>query len=392
MMTQEKFYFDNPKSRLLNRSNEEIKSVISDYNDSDLKNSEIVQKNYFLKTWEPNLFQLLPFVLSDKKCEYCDHFLYKKIKKKGRLKQEIYTCISCHNYTTNTEYKSKDVDTTSEKCPSEWQEILRHFKHPTELEELSVLDQMKIFFLKYNLQTAPSAGIYLPDQTTTKKEKSQNKVSTEVIKVMQYCIERRFLIPSEVFDEENLFSEQNRNGSFPNPSHFVWDLNINLNGKRLNFERFFDIFPEYEYSEEELADLWKYIFRTELKYFTNSRARQLLKSDLNDSTLTYTSELLYGNKSLSKIFGLVEDALLSTLKNTYEPNPYYTQKINLHFKCAIEQIIERYPLSRTLVDYDCRKYKGYSELNALMMRHIFGADKNFYYLSHQNIMENYFQA
>jgi len=134
--------------------------------------------------------------------------------------------------------------------------------------------------------------------------------------------------------------------------------------------------------------IWEYIFKTELQYFINRNSEKILKTKLNNYTVSYTSELLYGSKSLSKIFWLVEQALFFAAKLTLDSSgSEYKTKINAFFLSAIRDSLENYPGLKALADYDCTNYKSVAEINTFIINKIFEIKENYFYLSFPRIME-----
>ncbi|WP_312195481.1 hypothetical protein [Epilithonimonas vandammei] len=252
-----------------------------------------------------------------------------------------------------------------------------------DIQEISILDQIKIHFLLYHFFTGRTQASHFPDYKNPDGKNPTIKLSKETQNIIKYCLERGYFIINNTLTEENF-----KKGIIPEPNPPAWDLHIKHNLKQLDVYNFSEHYSSMIENQVIRNDLWEYIFKSELQYFINRNSEKILKTKLNNYTVSYTSELLYGSKSLSKIFWLVEQALFFAAKLTLDSSgSEYKTKINAFFLSAIRDSLENYPGLKALADYDCTNYKSVAEINTFIINKIFEIKENYFYLSFPRIME-----
>lgn len=386
-MTQEKFYFENQDSCLNNQSYQVIENVLYDYHVKRLDCLDIYKKYPVLEYKSPLSYHL-PFTLSEERCTVCNELLYTKLKRFGLGVKEVTLCRNCFHNNTTTKI-SRPFNPVHHELPDEemdaaWEVIMADFQQKTEWDDLSLVDLLKILFIinRFHAYQGEDEYLYFPKPA----EKHSPKINREDLQIIQYLIRKKLIKPYSYTDRQALSRiVDNHKGIFKTPYEFYWIQNIYFKGKHCDFQNLSES-PYINWEKVQYINLWKYIFNSELTLFLKKQSMQTLRLELSEDTITYTAELLWSEKNLSKAFAVIQNALYTTENAVYLLNSKQGKSINAAFIQIIEEQMSKYQASFILADFEGLKYKDVSNFSKYVMQMFFNIDKEVHLVTLKDII------
>ncbi|NML71685.1 hypothetical protein HHL23_18050 [Chryseobacterium sp. RP-3-3] len=271
-MTQEKYYFENPKSSIRSLTEDEIEAAIADY-ENGVKISEICQKYPKLKV--SSFYKQLPYKLNQEKCEYCNNQIYTKVRKNGYGNDLAKLCIYCnHDYTKNCNCEQcfHNTNVALEEKRKELQIVWKNFY--TEyynlnytLNDISIFDEIYLVLL---IQSYKGTFENTLDFSYFKQLRFQVHASShEYYSVINNLIDRKILIPNiYYFDSYDYIYSSEPSLPTINSTKINWIPNIiKTSGTLLSVSELDKILKERTYSVEDKKILWREVYWSEIKSY-----------------------------------------------------------------------------------------------------------------------------
>ena len=119
-----------------------------------------------------------------------------------------------------------------------------------DIQEISILDQIKIHFLLYHFFTGRTQASHFPDYKNPDGKNPTIKLSKETQNIIKYCLERGYFIINNTLTEENF-----KKGIIPEPNPPAWDLHIKHNLKQLDVYNFSEHYSSMIENQEKLKGI-----------------------------------------------------------------------------------------------------------------------------------------
>lgn len=210
-MAQEKFYFNQSDSPFKEFSEEKTLQILKEYyNLSHIV--KYVEDKYDIKS---HLRRKMPFVITDEKCKFCQHYLYDKPKRKagghepyrvcsncGHKEDDWCNCLGCKAIQNKKEeQRLEDIANDKQKIKEEWKEIHdTMFIKKYYFDNISIYDKidLSILFDKLNDKRNDTLSFYTSMLKTNGSNdyKSISKELDRFKKIANRLFQSELLIPS----------------------------------------------------------------------------------------------------------------------------------------------------------------------------------------------------
>lgn len=355
-MAGDQFYFNNPNSLFRTLTEAQLREFIENHIANRLSRKEMLN----IYPWAQRSVSFtkdLPYSKSDASCSNCSGTVYVKTAKDNNSLVERKLCPKCNhefNKKCTCNYCEEKKKAESEREEQRFfqvfdQDVLTSFKIPVALEDLSIMDELKLQIFAELFYDGQKQLLNL------KRRKEETKLYKELRKTFltdpfESFVKRRILKPIASYDPSkyyyNLPVYINRN-----PEQFNWTINLTENGNLISLEEFTTRNDVKQYSTETLFKLWKEIYSAEILQYIEYNSNKLLKLKLDHFTISFTVHLLIPHFSLAKAFAIIYTVLASTLRysQAYEGS---LQHITTYFRNKLMKVAEEAKTARTFNDFN----------------------------------------
>ncbi|KYH07810.1 hypothetical protein A1704_03855 [Chryseobacterium cucumeris] len=387
-MEQEKYYFENPSSSLKIFSEIEIDAISTDYKNG-AKILEIRTKYGITKT--DSFFKQLPYKLSSETCEYCDGFIYTKIKRTGSYIEEVKLCRNCkHDNSGNccceqcSNKKNAKIKEKRRALQMIWNDFyIENYNLNYTLNDLSIYDEIHLALLIESYSNTTD----LLDFSNFKQNRFQiHRISQEYYSIISNFIDRKILIPDMYYFDSFYLS----NESLPNikSSGINWILNINKSSEGLfTLSELATIIKERSYGFEDKEVLWKEVYYSEVKEYIDFQSGKYLKIKIDDQIIEQIVDYLLPKFPLSKAYALIYFAINSSMRyiHDYSANE---RKVNSYFRNRMNELMLKFQDHKNLKDYNRPLQIELNYFNRYVLKNILKQENTYFYISTDKVFNN----
>lgn len=394
-MAQEKYFFDNKYSSIQKYSDAEISDIIKDYIENDYSKSAVIEKYPKIKP-HSSFSKDFPYESTDEVCPNCSHLIYSKPQKLGGMIKYLKLCRNCgHNFTyecscnycvKNREKEKLEFD---EKFKNYWdKEIGREFNSPYPLEDLAILDEIKLYWLVdlfYNPEENQIDFISVDDYQISLDGTYYSNQSS----ILQQFIERKILKPLCIYNSEFRWlptcffvKEQSK--------LFKWEVNLSSKGEGIDTRTFIKNSSTSQYSEDILLLLWKRIFKEEISNYLIEKKGYYGFVELDEFTIELLCDLLVTKYSLSRSFSIIHEAMGTTSKYVLFCKPKEVEKSGYFLQKISERLLQDED-SRLFSEYERSQDPPVSDFNLFILKKILRIEHIYLNVNFEKIRSIYYE-
>lgn len=373
----EKYYFNNEKSPFAKITESEIETFQNAYEGEEYSTMDTLKKA-FPDYPTTNIFKSLPYRLTDEKCPNCGGNVYHKFRRQSSKREEHKICVDCQHtflYDCDCEQcRNKKISDQKEK----WNNYMKvYYPKYVQVENLSYYNEIhiiKIIDLYYNRDS--DCIIFPQPRNRYSFYQNQSQFSDYVWEILVSLVNTKIIKPA-------VGGEYGYNNYPPytetlNLSDYQWTLNLSHKGQDFSIKDFIDLAKNRKFTSEVQLEIFKDIYRSEVRNYTNFYSEKFLKFEIDEFIVDLITECFFDHYSLSKVFSNIYYALNASLRfqASYKASP---KKVMGHFRNKIVEYSHNLRDPKSIKDFNRLPDENIGEMNDYSAKYI-GLPYNWFYL------------
>ena len=381
------FYFKKSNSPFKDLPAEKVIELTQAYQSATTV-KEIIKD---IKGVNPQTFyRSLPYIKSEIKCEKCNHPVYVKVPPRTYSDEdEKKLCLNCHHdYTTkcNCEYckaerKQRYIENKAE-YERQGREWIKNQSGPAyKPGEISLLEEIQLVLVvrKYGNKD----GIIEFDGPALRGYPEYKIIIRQHRDFVLDMIDKKLLIPVGYLKyEANSYKNKEGKHQFTlYPTECLWKINIDFDN---DLSSYIQSIEEKKYTSEELALLWKHIYRKELRQYLDYHNDYYLKNWRDINLLDVFLDDLMEHFSLAKAYAIVYYTSTSCLRyiTKYDPT---TKALKTRFLNLLKENIESNIGNPNLKDFNRLDLK-ITDIQEYILKDVFNQASHFFNLKSKDFL------